>query len=104
TSTSPSKNTFKPTDTNSFQVAPGSQYIILSSDWENSNPNVKVRIKKPDGSFIDEADFAANNISIFAEFTDEDTRSVVIANPTPGIWDIVVVDPNGLGEIVYSGI
>ncbi|MFM6081332.1 MAG: Ig-like domain-containing protein, partial [Dolichospermum sp.] len=91
-------------ETNSFQVAPGSQYIILSSDWENSNPNVKVRIKKPDGSFIDEADFAANNISIFAEFTDEDTRSVVIANPTPGIWDIVVVDPNGLGEIVYSGI
>jgi uncharacterized repeat protein (TIGR01451 family) len=91
-------------ETNSFQVAPGSQYIILSADWENSNPNVKVRIKKPDGSFIDEADFAANNISIFAEFTDEDTRSVVIANPTPGIWDIVVVDPNGLGEIVYSGI
>jgi uncharacterized repeat protein (TIGR01451 family) len=91
-------------ETNSFQVASGAQYIILSADWETSNSNVKVRIKKPDGSFFEEEDFVANNASIVQEFTDEDTRSVVIANPVPGIWDIAVVDQTGLGDIKYSGI
>jgi len=91
-------------ETSSFEIPLDTPFVILAADWEISNSNVNVRIKKPDGTFIDEAQFAANNIAIVSDFTDDNTRAVVIANPTPGIWDIVVVDPTGLGAIDYSAI
>ncbi len=90
--------------TNSFIVSPDTPWILLSADWTNSNENVQVRIKKPDGSFIEEADFSANNIAIFESLTDSDTRAVAVINPTAGIWDIEVVDDSNLGDIDYSGI
>ncbi|MFM6267427.1 MAG: hypothetical protein ACKPFA_13130, partial [Dolichospermum sp.] len=91
-------------ETSSFEIPLDTPFVILAADWEIPNSNVNVRIKKPDGTFIDEAQFAANNIAIVPDFTDDNTRAVVIANPTPGIWDILVVDPNGLGTIDYSAI
>ncbi|MFM5892316.1 MAG: hypothetical protein ACKOQS_29155, partial [Dolichospermum sp.] len=91
-------------ETSSFEIPSDTPFVILAADWEIPNSNVNVRIKKPDGTFIDEAQFAANNIAIVPDFTDDNTRAVVIANPTPGIWDILVVDPNGLGTIDYSAI
>jgi uncharacterized repeat protein (TIGR01451 family) len=91
-------------ETSSFAIPVNTPFVILAADWETPNSNVKVRIKKPDGSFIDEAQFAANNIAIVPDFTDNDTRAVVIANPIPGIWDILVVDPTGLGAIDYTAI
>jgi len=88
----------------SYLVADGLEYIILVADWENANDTARVRVEKPDGSFIEEADFAANNIAIFNGLTDSDTRAVVIENPVAGIWDLEVVDPTGLGAIEYAGI
>ncbi|MGK7925690.1 MAG: Ig-like domain-containing protein, partial [Spirulina sp.] len=91
-------------ETNSFDVETGTEWVVLSADWENANPNTKVRIKTPTGAFIDEVDFAANNFTIVPDFTDEDTRAIAIPNPSPGIWDIVVVDSTGLGTIDYHAI
>ncbi|MDE5108917.1 MAG: hypothetical protein O4808_18300, partial [Trichodesmium sp. St17_bin3_1_1] len=90
--------------TNSFIVAPDTPWILLSADWENNDENVQIRIEKPDGSFIEEADFTENNIAIFEDLTDSDTRTAVIVNPTPGIWDIEVVDDSGLGTVEYLGV
>lgn len=90
--------------TNSFLVSSDTPWILLSADWENDDSDVQIRIEKPDGSFIEEADFAANNIAILDGLTDSDTRTAVVVNPTAGIWDIEVVDDTGLGDIEYLGI
>jgi uncharacterized repeat protein (TIGR01451 family) len=90
--------------TNSFIVSPNTPWIILSADWEIPSEDVKIRIKKPDGTFIEEADFAANNIAIFERLTNSDTRTAVVINPEPGIWDIEIIDDSGLGRVEYSGI
>ena len=88
--------------TNSFAVTPNTPSIIVGAEWENSNNNVRVRIKTPDGNFIEEADFATYNITIVNELTDSRTRTVVIGNPNHGIWDIEVVSNQDLGNVEYS--
>ena len=77
-------------------------WIMLGADWTNPSDNVQVRVQKSDGTWVEESDFAANGFVVVNELSDEDTRVVVIPNPEPGIWDIKVVDPTGLGTIDYS--
>jgi hypothetical protein len=87
----------------SFAIAPDTDWILLSADWENPvTGNVPVQIETPDGTIINEADFAANNIATVEELSDSTTKVVVIFNPQPGIWDINVVDPTGLGAVKYT--
>lgn len=88
---------------NSFLVASNTPWITLTADWETPSDNVRVRIKKPDGTFVEESDFAANNIAIFEPLTNSDTRTVVVINPVAGIWDIEVVNDSGLGNVQYTG-
>lgn len=89
--------------TNSFTVDSGTKWSLLSADWDNpSIGNVQVRVKTPNGNFIEEADFAANNIAIVDDLTSPQSRTVVVANPSPGVWDIELVNPTGLGEVQYS--
>lgn len=84
-------------------TATGQNSLILSADWENPSSSVQVQVKRPDGRLITESEFAANNIALLNDFNDENTRAVVIANPSPGNWEIQVVNPTGLGVLTYSG-
>ncbi|MCA2656841.1 CARDB domain-containing protein, partial [Microcystis sp. M061S2] len=87
----------------SFAIAPDTDWILLSADWENAvTGNIPVQIETPDGTIINESDFAANNIAVVEELSDSTTKVVVIFNPQPGIWDINVVDPTGLGAVKYT--
>jgi len=87
----------------SWDIQPDTEWAILGADWEiDAAGDVPVRVKKPDGSWIEEADFAANNIAVVDELTDSNSKVVVLFAPAPGIWDLEVVDPTGLGTVSYS--
>lgn len=89
----------------SWNILPGTEYALVAADWENEvTGNVPVRVKLPNGTFVEEADFAANGIAIVEELTDSRTKVVLLANPTPGIWDLEVVDPTGLGAVTYLAV
>lgn len=88
--------------TSSFTIAPNTQWLILNANWDNATDSVAVQVKTPNGNFINESDFAANNIAIVDSLTSSTTKAVVVLNPTPGIWDINVANPTGLGNVQYS--
>jgi uncharacterized repeat protein (TIGR01451 family) len=89
--------------TSSFAIEPSTEWVLLSADWQNPiTGDVPIQIKTPDGRTISEADFTANNIAIVEELTDENTKTVILAAPQAGIWDIEVVDPTNLGSIEYT--
>lgn len=89
--------------TNSFTIEPDTEWFIMGADWENEvQGDVPVQVTLPNGTIVQEADFAANNIAVVEELTDSRTKVVLVIDPEPGVWDVEVVDPNGLGEIIYS--
>lgn len=89
--------------TNSFDVEPGTKFLLLTADWDNATPNsVPVRIKDPNGNFIEEANFAANEIAIVDDLTGLNAKTVIINNPASGNWDLEIVDDTGLGEVRVS--
>lgn len=91
--------------TNSFDVQPGTQFLLLAADWDNETArNVQVRVKDPNGNLIEEADFAAYNIAIADELTGLNTKTVIINNPAFGNWDLILIDDTGLGEVRISGL
>ncbi len=91
------------TEINSFRVDPGTKWVIFNTNWETPSDNVKVQLKKPDGSILQELDFAnSSDISVISSLSSSKTRAVVVANPEPGIWDINVVDATGLGDVQAS--
>ena len=86
--------------TNSFDVEADTEFILLNVNWDNStSENVPVQVIDNNGNLIQEADFAANNIAIVEELTNETNKTVIIVNPAAGVWDIEVVDDTGLGEV-----
>lgn len=86
-----------------FQIPAGLEYALLSAKWENDAPgDVPIRVQKPNGDWIDEADFAANNIAVVDELSTPNRKVVVLAAPDAGTWNIEVVDGAGLGEITYN--
>ncbi len=87
----------------SWNVEDGTSWLMLTATWENpTSNNILVRVKNPDGNFIDENDFAANNIDIVDELSGAYSKTIIVNNPTVGIWDYVLVDDTGLGEIQYT--
>ncbi len=87
--------------TNSFEIQPDTEFVLLSAEWENPSSNAQVRIQDLNGNFIEEADFATNNIAIVDALTSPTSRTVVIDSPDLGIWDIELVDTTNLGEFNY---
>jgi len=88
---------------NSFDVEVGTQWILLTASWENAtNEDVIIRVINQNGDAIDEADFAANNIAIVDDLTGSNAKTVIVANPSPGVWDLEVVDATGLGDVQIS--
>ncbi|MGB7713314.1 MAG: hypothetical protein WBL95_27915 [Microcoleus sp.] len=89
-------------ETNSFRVEPDTNWVILGTDWDNAANNVPIQVKLPNGTILNESDFASNNIAVVKELAGEKTKGVIVYNPLPGIWDMNVVNPNGLGNVRYS--
>lgn len=89
-------------ETNSFIVEPSTQWLVMGADWENPTTNALFQVKTPNGAILNESDFAANNIAIVDQLTDQNTKSVIVLNPAPGVWDINPVNSAGLGNIKYS--
>ncbi len=90
---------------NNFAVETGTEWILLSATWENvNNGDVTVRVITPNGTAIEESEFAANNIAVVDDLTSTKAKTVVVANPTPGAWDLEVINPAGLDglQIVAS--
>ncbi|BAY87870.1 Na-Ca exchanger/integrin-beta4 (plasmid) [Calothrix parasitica NIES-267] len=88
--------------TSSYTIAPETEWIILNANWDNSSSDAAVNITKPDGTIINESEFADNNIAIVDEMTTETTRAVIVKEPEAGIWDINLVDTTGLGTFEYT--
>ncbi len=88
--------------TSSWFVEGGKEYVMLTAMWETDTPGVEVRVIKPDGTVIDEADFAANRIAIVDDFSSGTSRTVIIDAPEEGTWDLEIVDTTGLGTITYE--
>ncbi len=89
-------------ETNSFIIQPGTEWVILGADWDNASSNVPIQIELPNGIVLNESDFAANNITIVDDMTGANTKGVIVFNPTPGVWDLNVDNPTGLGNVRYS--
>lgn len=88
--------------TSSWFVSGGREYVMLTAMWETDTQDVKVRVVKPDGTVIDEADFATNRIGIVDDFSSGTSRTVIIDAPEEGTWDMEIVDTTGLGTISYE--
>ncbi|MGR3271902.1 DUF4114 domain-containing protein [Thalassococcus profundi] len=88
--------------TSSWFIEDGQDFVILSAIWENADSDVAVRVIKPDGTIIEEADFAANQIMVIDEFSGDNSRSVIIDAPEEGTWDLEIVDTTGLGNVQYE--
>ncbi len=90
-------------ETNSFTIDSGVKWLILNANWDNPTTNAAVQVIKPDKTVINESEFADNKIAIIDSLTSSTTKAVIIAEPTAGIWDLQLVDPTDLGNVVYSG-
>lgn len=87
--------------TSSWFVSAGRDFVILNAAWENDAAGVGVRVIHPDGTIIEEADFAANGIAVLDDFSGDTSRVVIIDKPVEGTWDLEILDTTGLGQVSY---
>ncbi len=87
--------------TSSWFIEDGRDYVLLTAAWENDSTDTQVRVIKPDGTIIEEADFVANEIMVVDDLSDSTGRTVVVGTPEEGTWDLEVVDDTGLGQVDY---
>ena len=91
--------------TNSFDVLGNEDWLMISAAWDNpvTGP-VLTQVRLPDGiTFIQEADYAANGITLIDLYTGPTKKTVVIDNPAAGNWDLQVIDPSGLQNLDFRG-
>jgi hypothetical protein len=88
--------------TSSWFLTGGRDYAMLTATWEHETPGVQVRVIKPDGTVIEEKDFASNRIAIVDAFSSGKSRSVIIDSPEQGTWDLEITDVTGLGAVYYE--
>ncbi len=50
--------------TSSFTITPNTQWLIMNANWDTATNNVPVQVKTPNGTIINESEFAANSIAI----------------------------------------
>ena len=86
----------------SWEVESDFEWLIVTAEWENAtDEDVALRVINEQGEPIEEADFAANNIAIVEDLSGANTKTVIIDAPNPGVWDMEIVDDNGLGTVEY---
>lgn len=87
----------------SYYIAPDTDSFLMSADWDiKQTADVSIVVETPDGRILSEDEFFDNKIQVVEEFTDSNTKTVVVIDPEPGIWDILVEDETGLGDVRYT--
>jgi Ca2+-binding RTX toxin-like protein len=104
-----------PTAGKNFRVKEDKDTLLLNANWQEKNPrsaaietrnnqsNVPIEVQTPDGKWIKESQFAANNIKLVENLGDSTQKTVLISNPQAGKWDIRVAK-DGLGKVEYSAL
>ncbi len=88
---------------NSFDVPTGVSHALLAAEWATPGA-AALRVTRPDGVILDEADFdAQSGVALFDELNTGRRRAVLLSSPQAGTWTIeaVGIDPAGL---TYEGI
>ncbi len=86
-----------------FDVPSGTPYALFGADWDNPGSGVEIQLLAPDETLYDEAAIAADpNMELAAGLSDMSGRTVVVVNPTPGTWTVIVPDVTGLGNVSFS--
>jgi hypothetical protein len=89
----------------SFFVDPGTNWLLLSAEWENASPSAAVELTAPDGTVLTEDDIVANpQIEIVPEVSTPQRRVVRVDLPSQGEWELSLVDSLGLGSVNYSAM
>ncbi len=92
--------------TNSFDVSGTEDWLMITANWEHdATGHEATRVRTPENTFIQEADYAANGITIVADLSSPTKLTIVIDDPRAGNWDLQVIDPvgQGLGTVHYMG-
>ncbi|MGI3212857.1 calcium-binding protein [Roseovarius tibetensis] len=87
----------------SWELGPENEVVLISAQWKTVREGAELVVITPDGTRLSEADLAAHDdIAIAEALTTPTSRHVVLETPEAGIWDIEMVNPDGLGDITYS--
>jgi Ca2+-binding RTX toxin-like protein len=93
--------------TNSFDVGGNEDWLMITANWDNAaTAHVATRVRTPENTFIQEADYAANGIFIVEDLGSPTKLTIIIDDPRAGNWDLQVIDPvgQGLGTVEYMGL
>lgn len=86
-----------------FDIAADKAWLMLSASWDGGTATApRLRVHAPDGTIIEEADFALHDIAVADVLSGDTRRTIVIATPQAGDWSVELVDPAGLGTITYN--
>ncbi len=87
-----------------FEIVPGTDWVLLGANWENpTTAVVPLIVELPDGSQINESEFAAHNMAVVDSLTSASGKSVFVAAPQVGRYRLLV--PQGdLGNVEFDAI
>ncbi|MCX7564958.1 calcium-binding protein [Sulfitobacter sp. F26169L] len=87
----------------SWQLEPTMEWAIMTADWENETESGALIVITPDGDRLTEADIELrDDIEIVEDLSSGFSRSVAVATPASGIWDIEVAGDADYGEVTYE--
>ncbi len=79
-------------------------YLFLTASWTSAATQpVSLTVTNPNGTVIQQADFATNNIAVVSALSTAYSETVVVLAPgaTAG-WGVAVANPGGLGTVTTS--
>lgn len=90
--------------TNTFQVATGTQQLLLSATWANPLEDATLEIVRPDGTILTEAELDGQNSALIPLMTSTTSRAIALLNPMEGEWQIHVVSASDTGDTQYAAL
>ncbi|RYD78998.1 MAG: hypothetical protein EOP84_13600, partial [Verrucomicrobiaceae bacterium] len=78
-----------------FTVLATDTGLLVTAEWQNSVPNVRMHLQMPDGTVLEEEQFAAYGIEI-VNSTDK-LKAITMTNPVAGQWQFVLPPESTLG-------
>lgn len=84
--------------------------LMVTINWQNEAVSpVLTRVVVYDDlaktiirEIIDESDYLAHGIAVVDEWSGPKGKIIYVSAPDPGLWDVEIVNPDGLGDINYS--
>ncbi len=83
--------------------------LTVTVTWDNPVDNIETRVVVYDDlektqvrKIINEAEYEENGIAIISEWSSDTVEMIYIHSPEAGLWDVEIVNTDGLGEVLYS--